>query len=380
MLQILVFCVIVWCLWFGGKAEEPPHRKRRGSAGTAVRRIQSATKLSLKRLPGQYSFKALRASSLGMTSRRMKGGGGGGEGSESDAARAAPSRRVLEASDEEFPSLQKLDLYAAEIEGDGNCLFRAMSDQLYGEPSRHRQVRREVVEYMRENSELFKTFLGDYYGETWTAYLRRMARDGVYGDNPEIVAFARRFRARVYIYLKDRRYVVASDDDPEREVHLAYHEWEHYSSVRNKGGPHMGVPEVCPSIVGIPTNSKPDSIAPEWKVKIIRKGIPAHVILSDYEIVTLLKRNNGDIGRTIEKVVLDDMEGRLPIEPITPAPAEEPKKKQKPGPKPRLTAREKKERQKRDALERKRAKHSRAPSQPTGESGRINDHVETMNI
>lgn len=40
--------------------------------------------------------------------------------------------------------LRSMGLYAANITGDGNCLFRALSDQLYGFPAHHAELRHNV--------------------------------------------------------------------------------------------------------------------------------------------------------------------------------------------------------------------------------------------
>ena len=40
--------------------------------------------------------------------------------------------------------LERLGLVLKEVEGDGNCLFRALADQLYGSPDRYKRLRQEV--------------------------------------------------------------------------------------------------------------------------------------------------------------------------------------------------------------------------------------------
>ena len=57
--------------------------------------------------------------------------------------------------------LRPLRLALREVPGDGNCLFRALSDQLYGEDARHAEIRADVVDYMRRNREDFEPFLVD---------------------------------------------------------------------------------------------------------------------------------------------------------------------------------------------------------------------------
>ena len=51
--------------------------------------------------------------------------------------------------------LQRFGLDIKEIEGDGNCMFRAISDQLCGDESMHGELRALAVEYMRSHIPVF---------------------------------------------------------------------------------------------------------------------------------------------------------------------------------------------------------------------------------
>ena len=68
-------------------------------------------------------------------------------------------------NDEDFKSLVAqllpLGLALREVPGDGNCLFRALSDQLYGQDAHHAEIRADVVNYMRNHREDFEPFLVD---------------------------------------------------------------------------------------------------------------------------------------------------------------------------------------------------------------------------
>ncbi|KAI5813315.1 hypothetical protein BZA77DRAFT_223315, partial [Pyronema omphalodes] len=81
--------------------------------------------------------------------------------------------------------------------------------------------------------------------------MQRMEQSGVFGDNMEIQAFARDFNVNVKIFRRDYAYVISADNtcgnaaqsrEQRRFVYLAYHTWEHYSSIRNRDGPHTGPP------------------------------------------------------------------------------------------------------------------------------------------
>ncbi|KAJ6476404.1 hypothetical protein C8R45DRAFT_1217072 [Mycena sanguinolenta] len=72
--------------------------------------------------------------------------------------------------------LRALGLYAAPTLGDGNCLFRALSDPLYGSPSRHPQLRKEVCDWIARHRWRYEPFVEDERGlET---HLRCMRENG----------------------------------------------------------------------------------------------------------------------------------------------------------------------------------------------------------
>jgi OTU domain-containing protein 3 len=290
-------------------------------------------------------------------------------------------------SNEEFPILQRLGLYASEIKGDGNCLFRALGDQYYGDGgATHVEIRQKIVDYMSRHADYFKMFLGaGDGGESWNAYLKRMARDGVYGDNPEIVAFANCYKANVVIYQDDHMYIVPCQHDKEqvREVHIAYHSWEHYSSVRNQDGPHTGFANIAPKDKGVidtineqVKNDKGSGLAPNWQLKVVRDSLPFPC--NDEQISHYLTIHNGDISSTVEELLMssvdlqDQMDQEVAmngseggvehdrVQGETNAPRVNGDDRAKPK---RMTARERKEKQKREAWERKR--RAKAVSTPS---------------
>lgn len=150
---------------------------------------------------------------------------------------------------EEFPLLAGVGLYASDISGDGNCLFHALSDQIYGHENNHEEIRERVVEHMRTHAEYFKLFLdvdttrrapkrkahaagiskstasptGDTIDRAFAQHLKTMSQPGVYGDNMEISAFAREYNCDVKIYQREFAYVVSGGDGPKKTAHIAYH-------------------------------------------------------------------------------------------------------------------------------------------------------------
>ena len=107
------------------------------------------------------------------------------------------------------------------LTGDGNCLFRGISYCLYGDVARHAEVRKQVVDYMRDEvngfSERFDQFkigideLEEFEefknqnvavgGKTeFQAYLRFMGASQVWGSDMEVAAASELFNRQIIIY------------------------------------------------------------------------------------------------------------------------------------------------------------------------------------
>lgn len=137
----------------------------------------------------------------------------------------------------------------------GNCLFNALSDQLYGHQKEHSAIRSKVIDYMREHASYYKQFIDVHPGggirrnpkrknagaysspaaivppseadidRVFEGHLESMARGGTYGDNMEITAFSSAYGVDVKIYQRDFAYMVTGGgpDSPRGVAHIAYH-------------------------------------------------------------------------------------------------------------------------------------------------------------
>jgi OTU domain-containing protein 3 len=139
-----------------------------------------------------------------------------------------------------------------EMPGDGNCLFRALADQLEGHPRNHLDHRRAVVQYMRENRGDFEPFVED--DEPFEKYVQTLAQPGTFAGNDVIVAFARLHNVTVVIHqLNSPAWLIhpSKDEHPSgREVHIAYHNGDHYNSVRKLGDESDGPANIKFSVQG----------------------------------------------------------------------------------------------------------------------------------
>ena len=129
--------------------------------------------------------------------------------------------------------LAELGLHQHEIPGDGNCLFRALGDQLEGHQENHFKHRCEVVDYMVQYRESFTPFVEDDI--PFDRYIARLRKKGTHAGNDAIVAFARLHNLNVVIHQLNQpiwEIPLAKDPRTTRELHITYHDGEHYSSVR----------------------------------------------------------------------------------------------------------------------------------------------------
>ncbi|KAH9673716.1 OVARIAN TUMOR DOMAIN-containing deubiquitinating enzyme 11 [Citrus sinensis] len=65
-----------------------------------------------------------------------------------------------------------------QIEGDGNCQFRALADQLFRNPDYHKHVRKEIFKQLKHFRKLYE----GYVPMNYKGYLRKMKKLDIYCD------------------------------------------------------------------------------------------------------------------------------------------------------------------------------------------------------
>jgi hypothetical protein len=133
----------------------------------------------------------------------------------------------------------------------GNCLFNALSDQIFGHQNKHYEIRDTVIEYLRNNRSQFIHFVtvdgsrrnpkrkntaasstssfsfsaatDEEQNLAYEAHLKSMAQGGTYGDNIEIIAFTKAYSTDVKIFNSFAAYYIrAADDNGAEERPVAY--------------------------------------------------------------------------------------------------------------------------------------------------------------
>ncbi|KAM3303161.1 OVARIAN TUMOR DOMAIN-containing deubiquitinating enzyme 6 [Capsicum chacoense] len=113
---------------------------------------------------------------------------------------------------------------------DGNCLFRAVADQVYGDSEAYDSVRQMCIDYMERERDHFSQFIT----EGFTSYCKRKRRDKVYGNNVEIQALSEMYNRPIHIYSYSTEPINTfhgsyNTDSP--PVRLSYHHGNHYNSL-----------------------------------------------------------------------------------------------------------------------------------------------------
>jgi hypothetical protein len=157
-------------------------------------------------------------------------------------------RKHQSAKTSEFPILDSNGLYASKIQGDGkkieiireltltspgNCLFKALSDQLYGHPNEHGALRDATIAHMRVESDFYRQYMivnparrnpkrktataaavpidtsfhtEDELQKQFDIHVQKMGQQGEWADNMEVSAFASALNVHVRLWQADFHY------------------------------------------------------------------------------------------------------------------------------------------------------------------------------
>ncbi|PWY96604.1 OTU-like cysteine protease [Aspergillus sclerotioniger CBS 115572] len=255
--------------------------------------------------------------------------------------------KTMEAETLEIPCLNELGLYALPTEGDGNCLYYALSDQLYGDFTHADQIRDRLADHISANKDYFMSFIAAAGGErraprraaaaaarqsycsssssspappsakdkerSFDSKVAESRKKGVWGGAEEIQAFCQSFKRDVNVYtmygIQNFRDVHAPATEEREIVHIAFHDFHHYSSVRHSDGPHTGlpcIPKVEKEREKEASAAKPTIVdmATPWKISAIQAGLGGKFDQS--AIVEMLQQCRGNIDRAFMNLLGED--------------------------------------------------------------------------
>jgi hypothetical protein len=134
---------------------------------------------------------------------------------------------------------QRLEFYGVEersVWSDGNCQFASASDQLFGSPSRHAEVRAAAVAQLRKEPERYSPFVA---GWDFNDYTNSMSRHREWGDNVTLQAIADAYGVHTVLVTSFPQACIIEIQPlkvkSEKVVWLSFWAELHYSSLYPKG-------------------------------------------------------------------------------------------------------------------------------------------------
>eukprot|EP01124_Arcella_intermedia_P009567 TRINITY_DN16245_c0_g1_i2.p1 TRINITY_DN16245_c0_g1~~TRINITY_DN16245_c0_g1_i2.p1 ORF type:complete len:264 (+),score=65.58 TRINITY_DN16245_c0_g1_i2:33-824(+) len=170
------------------------------------------------------------------------------------SARSRPVVRLNEHTLQNVPVnklesiLERKGLKITKTEEDGNCLFRAVAHQVYGDEEMHDVVRKNCMDYMDKERNHFSQFVV----EDFTEYIKRKRQDTVYGNHLELQAIAELYNRPILIYTTSEEPLNLFQDEYQTDnppMRLSYHYGNHYNSVWDPNNSTFGVGLGLPKLV-----------------------------------------------------------------------------------------------------------------------------------
>jgi hypothetical protein len=232
----------------GAVSEGPPS----GRANGGDKESKTSEGGLFKQFTNLFGAKDAGATTLVVTAAPKPEDGTSGEGVPAAAVVVKPlaegeenERDEEEIARREQEFLEKLEgtgLHVFAIEGDGNCLFRAVSHQLYLHQDMHEELRACCVEHLTRHRKRFEVFCEGDFDE----YLRNLSKSGVWGDDLEIRALEEITDRVIMIYSSSAENVLEPINNNFEEktllngvppLTLSYHGNSHYNSIYDERYP-----------------------------------------------------------------------------------------------------------------------------------------------
>jgi hypothetical protein len=151
--------------------------------------------------------------------------------------------------------LRARGLHIRRMLDDGNCLFRSVSDRVYGDAEMHDVVRRLCLDHMEKERDHFS----QYVTEDFDAYLRRKRRDRVFGNHLEIQAISEIYNRPVHVFdvrgdteAPMNTFTAPSEGEAGAPLRLSYHGRSHYNVIIDPTvadvGDGLGLPGFHPGL------------------------------------------------------------------------------------------------------------------------------------
>ncbi|KAJ6767807.1 OTU DOMAIN CONTAINING PROTEIN [Salix koriyanagi] len=117
--------------------------------------------------------------------------------------------------------LERLKVYYLvenKVQGDGNCQFSSLSDQLYHSPEHHKLVREQVIDQLKSQPQLYNGYVSMAYGD----YLKKMSKSGEWGDHVTLQAAADSYGIKIFYDNFIQGYMLHRNSSKCSEVQSSY--------------------------------------------------------------------------------------------------------------------------------------------------------------
>ncbi|CAF1490476.1 unnamed protein product [Adineta steineri] len=146
-----------------------------------------------------------------------------------------------------FKTICSLNVTTREIESDGNCYFRALSDQISGSQEGYIILRILILDFISDNREVFELSIDHEYFSSWVDFIYKMRQDGTFADAIVVVASATLLRRQIIIHQHEQRPVLFKplfSISTSNQIHLVYDSKNlHYSSLSTTDGNKLSIDE-----------------------------------------------------------------------------------------------------------------------------------------
>lgn len=114
--------------------------------------------------------------------------------------------------------LEEHDLVRKSVAGDGNCQFRAIADQLYGDQERHAEIRETAVAHIENNSDDYLSFFESF--EKFAEYVATVKKPQQWGDEITLRAAASAYQVKVRVITPD--FDTVYEPQSRKELRIAF--------------------------------------------------------------------------------------------------------------------------------------------------------------
>lgn len=146
--------------------------------------------------------------------------------------------------------MKSINYKIREIEGDGNCLYRAIADQVYGTENYFDIVKSRCIDYIEIEKDFFCQFI-EGGKDKFEDYIAMKRMNGVWGDDIEIQALSEIYNRPIELYSHSKEPLKTfhetsnsytrgyerennndtKDNNSKFPIRLSYHGRSHYNSI-----------------------------------------------------------------------------------------------------------------------------------------------------